>query len=347
MKRYALISPQAVRGQTVVSLKYHRNRLQTARNMSNLLGTFTFRIPTRIIFGVGVLEQVGVEAKSLGGTKILLVSDQTLHKAGYVERAVLHLERGGSQVETYTDVSPEPTLNEAIRIAEFARSRDYDLVVGLGGGSPMDMAKLASVARTNSGAVKDYVGVNKLVNRGAPKILIPTTAGTGSEVTPNAIVSLPEDEIKSGIVSPYLFADVALVDPQLTLTVPPKVTAATGFDALAHAIEANISKGANPVTDALSLRAIHLISKSLVAGYVDGSDLEARSDLALASTLAGMAIAGAGTCAGHAVAYAFAMKCKCPHGISTGLALPYIMEYNLPLRVEKLVNIALALGEKV
>jgi len=177
-------------------------------------------------------------------------------------------------------------------------------------------------------------------------ILIPTTSGTGSEITMNAVVKAETDSIKTGIVSQHLLADIAIVDPCLTLTMPPKSTAATGLDALSHAVESLMSVDSNPMTESIALEAVGLIFSNLRAAYQKGDDVAARRNMALASTMAGAAFGNAGVCAGHAAAYAFAVKCRIPHGISCAIALPYIMEYNAPACMSALAAISKTLGSQ-
>ncbi len=286
-------------------------------------------------------------ARRLGGDKALIVTDKVIVKTGLVERVSKSLEQAGLSVQVFDEVEPEPKLEVAEKAAEFSRKSGCNLVIGVGGGSVLDMAKVASIAPTNPGKMADYVGVGLIKQAGLPKILIPTTAGTGSEVTNIAVVSLAAEEIKSGIVGPQLMADVAIVDPEATLTMPPRLTASTGIDALTHAVEALMSVNSNPLTDALAYEAVKLVFRNLRKACYQGENLEARYGMSLAALLAGLAFGSAGVCGGHALAYAFAVKYNVPHGIACGLALPYIMEYNLPVCEEKLARIAVLAGESV
>ena len=311
---------------------------------------YSIRAPPQVVLGCGAVERVGGLAK-LFGERALVVTGRGAVESKRVDRVLKPLEEAGVQVEVYGEVEPEPDMSLAERVAEHARrlaeSRGLDVVVGFGGGSSLDMAKIASIAPLNRDPVRSYVGVDKVPRKGLPLILIPTTAGSGSEVSRVAVVISEEDEVKVGVVSDNVVADVAIVDPELTVTMNPKLTASTGVDALSHAIEAYMSLGANSYTDPLALEAVSLISWGLRRAYADGEDLEARAAMSEAALLAGLAFSNAGNCAGHAAAYAFAVKYRVPHGVSCGIALPYIMKFNSLAVPERLADIAVAMGVEV
>jgi alcohol dehydrogenase class IV len=313
---------------------------------SGLMKKHVFQFPKRVVFGLNTVETVGEEAKRLGGRKVFIVAGKVIQRTGLLEKVEESLRNEGFKIETFT-VEPEPRIKAAEDLAEAVRKEKYDLVVGVGGGSNMDMAKVASVIATNPGDVKQYVGVNLVQKPGLPKIMIPTTSGTGSEVTPNAIVISSAEEMKKGIVTPHNLAEVVIVDPLMTVLMPPKLTASSGLDALSHAIEAYMSVDSNPLTDVLALEAIRLISTNLPVAFANGENLEARSTMSLGALIAGITISSAGTCAGHAAAYAFAVKYRVSHGLSCAIALPYIMEYNAMACPSKLASVAEAMGEKV
>lgn len=222
---------------------------------------------SRIVFpplsyvGWGALTQLVPEVKRLGGTHVLVITDPALEKLGLVEQVASPLRQAGCSVHVYTDVVPEPPLETGEKAVAFARGGEFDLVIGVGG-SAMDLAKLAAVLAVHKGSVADYLnltGTRTLEKKGLPKILIPTTSGTGSEVTNISVLSL--DTTKDVVTHDYLLADVAIVDPQLTVSVPPRVTAATGIDALTHAVEAYVSVNASPTSDGLALQAMRLIAQ--------------------------------------------------------------------------------------
>ena len=289
-----------------------------------------------------MLEQLGSEAKRLGAARALVITGRTLFSLGTPTRAGEALKREGIDVEFLPNVEPEPSLETAEKVKEVVREGNYDLVVGIGGGSVLDVAKLASVMATNPGDVADYLGSGKVGKRGLPKILIPTTAGTGSEVSDVSV--LTREGRKVVVYSDYLFADVALVDPALTLSMPPKLTAHTGLDALSHAVEAYMSLDAWPVTDTLALKAIELVIGNLREAYRRGDDLEARSAMSLAATMAGIAFVNAGVCLGHALALVLGTKYKLPHGLAAGISLYHALCYNLLAVARKLAEAAPAFG---
>jgi len=303
-----------------------------------------FRVPNRIVFGENTVERLPEFVKEFKPRRMLVISDTVLEKVGLVDRVLAPLKSPGQELVVFEDVEPEPSLQNARMVADMARLKPYDLVIGLGGGSVLDMAKVASVAATNPEPVTSFIGVDRIPQRGLPMILIPTTAGTGSEITMNSVVRSEADAIKTGIVSQYLLADVAIVDPCLTLTMPPKTTASTGLDALSHAVESLMSVDSNSMTESLALEAVRLIFLSLRRAYENGDDHGARSSMALASVLAGMAFGNTGVCAGHALAYAFAVKYRVSHGVSCAVSLPYVMEYNAPACMAALASMGKAMG---
>ena len=245
----------------------------------------------------------------------------------------------------YDESKPEPKLEDLDEIVELVRGQSFKAVVGIGGGSILDAAKIASMAATNPGSIKQYIGANLVKKRGLPLILIPTTAGSGSEATQAAVLTL--DDVKVSVWDSNLFADVSLVDPLLTLSMPKKLTANTAIDALSHAIEALMSLDSNPLTDAIALEAVKLIGKYLRLAYANGQNLEARYNLSLAALMGGIVISNAGLCAGHGIAYTYATEYDLPHGASCALSLPYIMAFNLPACVDKLIAVAKAMGEPI
>jgi len=305
-----------------------------------------FRTPSLLLTGRGTIEQIGSEAKKLGGSRILILTDKGIKAAGLADFVQGLLEGEGLAVEICAEVEPEPPIESFEHCLQVAREGQFDLFIGLGGGSSMDMAKSVSVMMTNPGSVQDYFGVDKVQQPGLPKIAVPTTAGTGSEVTPIAILTDTAKQLKIGVVSPYLIPDVSIVDPQMTETMPPHVTAATGMDALTHAIESYTSLKANPLTDALAIQAIILIARSLRTAVANGADQAAREDMALGSLLAGMSFANASVTATHALAFPLGGKFDLPHGVANGLMLPYVMEFNCVGNLVKFAHIARLLGER-
>jgi alcohol dehydrogenase class IV len=227
------------------------------------------------------------------------------------------------------------------------RASAPDVLIGLGGGSSLDIAKVVSILLTNGGDVLDYVGIDKVPKRGMDTVLIPTTAGTGSEVTPIAVLSDTREHLKKGIVSDKLYARVALIDPELTLSLPPRVTAYTGMDALTHSIEAFTNRHAQPFIDAFALESIRLIGRNLRDAVHNGSDIRARYNMSLASLFGGLCLGSVNTAGTHALAYPLGGTFGVPHGIATSLLLPYVMEFNLPADPAKFSEIAVALGQDI
>ena len=309
---------------------------------------YAIQLPKRVVFGSGIADKIGGEAKLLGAKRTLIVTDETMGKMGLCDKVEKSLREVLEEVDVFDKVESEPTLAIADEIVR-ASKHNYDLVVGIGGGSVLDMAKLASAAAANpEQEASEFLGANKIKNPSVPKILIPTTAGTGSEATPFALVIT--NGKKKAIASSYNLADVVFIDAAFTATMPPRVTAFTGMDALSHAIEAFLSLGANPLTDSFALEAMRKISNNLEEAFSHGDNLNARMEMSLAAMLAGIAFGNAGVIAGHAIAHAFGARYKVPHGVSAALTLPYIMEYNAsaPAVGARMKEIATALvGERI
>jgi alcohol dehydrogenase class IV len=305
---------------------------------------FTVQLPKKIMFGEGVVKEIPEVAQKFSPKSVLLITDPIISKIGVSTKILEPLLEVGLKTEVFDRVEPEPSMSAADQVVRAARKSSCDLVIGLGGGSSLDMAKLASISATNLNPITDFIGVGKVPKPGLPKILIPTTAGTGAEITMNAIISNKEEHLKLGIVTPYNIADVAVIDPLLTLTMPPNVTAATGLDALTHAVESLMSIDLNLFCEPLAVKAVKLIFQSLPKAYREGDDIVARRDMSLASMLAGISLAISGVCAGHAAAYSFTVTV--PHGVGCALALPYVMEFNSSACLPRLVAIAEAAGAK-
>ncbi|MHB0870160.1 MAG: iron-containing alcohol dehydrogenase [Chloroflexota bacterium] len=307
----------------------------------------TFRIPSQITFGTGTAETIGAEARRLGGCHAFVVSDPALRQIGMTDQLVSWLAAQEVQATVYTEVEPEPSVQSVDRAGQAAQATGCDLVIGIGGGSAMDTAKAVAVLLANGGKVEDYLGIGLVPKRGVPSILTPTTSGTGAETTPNSLFYVPALRDKKAIVSPHTVPDVAIVDPLLTMTVPPSVTAATGVDALCHAVEAYTSLNASPLTDMYALEAIRLIGANLRTAVGNGNDLPAREAMARASFYAGIAIANAGTNAVHALAYPLQGQHRITHGIANSLLLPYVLEFNALSNLARFAQVAEAMGEPV
>ncbi|MBU4073895.1 MAG: iron-containing alcohol dehydrogenase, partial [Proteobacteria bacterium] len=242
---------------------------------------------------------------------------------------------------------PEPPLELADEGTKIALKKRCDGVVGIGGGSAMDLAKAIAVLAANKGKAEDYLGLNRVPGPGLPKIMIPTTAGTGSEVTFTSVFIRKKLKKKEGMNSPYLYPELALLDPELTLSLPPHPTAATGIDALCHAIESYTSINASPMSEMISLEAIQLISDNLRTAVHDGGNIEAREAMLLGSLYAGLGLANAGVTAVHSLSYPLGGRYGVSHGLANTIMLPRVMAFNLPGALEKFVDIAEVMGEIV
>ena len=304
-----------------------------------------FRTIPRIVMGPGALNQLADEAKALKAMKVLIVTDPGLIDAGLVKRAQAVLEQSDIKFAVFGDVEADPRYEIVADCVAMIRRENTDLIIGFGGGSPIDIAKVSAVMATNKGPISQYFGIDLIPQAGLPTLIIPTTAGTGSEVTPIAILSDHTEKLKRGIVSHHLFPSAALLDPELTLGLPAHVTAATGMDALIHAIESFTSKNATSISDMLARQAMQLIAKSIRTAYADGSNLAARSSMLEGSLLAGMAFCNAGVTAVHAFAYPIGAEFHIPHGVANSIMLTPVMEFNKLGSLEKFTKIAGYLGE--
>ena len=306
-----------------------------------------FRTTRRILFGLGAVEKTGPEAQLLKGKKVLIITDTGVIQAGLLQGIEKSLQSAGLPFVIFDGVEPDPRIEVVEKSVEKAKKEGIDLIIGFGGGSSLDIAKVTSIMITNPGKIDSYFGIDLVPNPGVPVILIPTTAGTGSEVTPIAILSDTKEKLKKGIVSAYLFPEVAIVDPKLTIGLPPSVTAFTGMDALTHAIEAYYSINATDLSDLLAVRAMELLSKNIRMAFAHGDNLLARSNVMEGSLLAGIAFANAGVGAVHAFAYPLGGEFHLAHGLTNTLMLPYVMRYNIMGCPSKFAQMAKAFGEKV
>jgi len=307
----------------------------------------TFQTTARIVMGPGSIENIGAEIKRLGASQVLVVTDPGLVKTGLVDKLERLLQAAGLSFTRFDEVEADPSYETAVKAAQRLAEDKADLIVGIGGGSAQDVAKVSSILATNVGPVSEYFGIDLVPSPGLKLILIPTTAGTGSEVTPIAILSDHHEKLKKGIVSAHLFPSVAILDPLLTLGLPPQVTAATGMDALIHAVEAYTSKNASPMTDLLAIQAIRLVYGSIRTAFSNGTDVEARGKMLEGSMLAGMAFANAGVTAVHAFAYPIGAEFHIPHGVANSIMLVPVMEFNMLGNIPKFAYLAEVLGENV
>jgi alcohol dehydrogenase class IV len=306
--------------------------------------SFTITQPTQIHFGQGMINSLPRIISSFNGANPLVVIDPGLEKAGMDSLITGILDKAGISSTVFNRVDPEPGLKLADLAAETARQNNCDCVVGAGGGSAMDIAKAASILLTNGGKAADYLGLGKIEKPGVPKIMVPTSAGTGAEVTFTAVFINEETGSKGGMNGDPLYPDAAILDPELTISLPPGVTASTGLDALAHALEAYTSIKAHPISEMYSLEAIDLITGNIRAAYADGRNLEARTNMLMASLLGGKALAMAGVGLVHAMAYPLGGMFSIAHGLANAVLLPYVTEYNLIGNLEKHAHLAALFG---
>lgn len=306
---------------------------------------FEFQVRPRVLYGPGVIRELAFEAEKSGGTRAVLVSDKVLGSLGLVDRVVSALAGGSVELAgIYDEVPPNSEVQVVERGAAFAIAAGADILIALGGGSVIDTAKGMNVILSEGGSLLDYEGAGLLNRPMKPLIAIPTTAGTGSEITIAAVIKDDARGIKLEFSSPFLQPTVAILDPELTLGLPPAITAATGMDALTHAIEAYLSPFAEPISDALALHAIKMITANLRAAVANGQDIEARGSMMLAASIAGMSFSNALCGIVHAMAHACGGRFGVPHGVANSILLPHGMEFNRQVAASRLAEIAPALG---
>jgi len=301
-------------------------------------------VTPEIIFGCGALSQLGESASRLGASKVFVVSDAGVIKAGWIEPALDYLHAAGLETEVFAELTTNPKDYEVSAGVEQYLATDCDAIVAVGGGSPTDVAKAIALLATNGGCLQDYEGINKIIRPLPPMVIAPTTAGAGSEVSQFAIIVDAERNLKMSIISKSLVPDIAIVDPELLRTKDSGLAAATGMDALTHAIESFVSLAATPLTEMHALRSIELIADSLRRAVVDRNDLEANTDMAMASMIAGIAFSNAILGATHAMTHQVDGLIDQHHGETNAAILPHVMAYNLPACLEKFQRIALAMG---
>jgi len=317
-------------------------------NTLKMTDVFMFQLPKRIIFGNGAIQQIGTEIKNLAVRKVIIITDSGIVKAGLLEGAISSLKREGIQFEVFDKVIPEPPINVVEECTLIVKKEKFEGVVGFGGGSSIDTAKAVSFMATNDGNIRGYLGVNNVKQAGIPKIFVPTTAGTGSELSHTFVLTDEQSNAKITSYSPYVFADLSIIDPVLTLNLPPKVTAESGIDALSHALESYVTVRSNPLSEMFSLKGIEYISKYLRQAYTKGTKLlEARYFMCLGVCMGTMAIRSSGVGAIHALCYPPGAKHHLSHGLAIALMMPHVMQYNLISNLAKYANVAEAMGEKI
>jgi alcohol dehydrogenase len=304
-----------------------------------------FLAPRKTILGKDAVAQLGREANALHAKKVLIVTDPGVVKAGLCQIVQEVLEKASISTAIFDKVEPEPPVRVVEACIAAIKADDYDLIVGLGGGSALDVAKGAASIAPYGENVLDYVGMDTIPGPGLPKTLIPTTAGTGSEATRVFVMTDEADNTKKVVFSDFLMSDVAILDPMLTLSMPSAVTADTGLDALVHAIESYVSVNTTPFAEILALEAISLIAHNLPIAFAKGTHLQARYNMLLAANLAGSAFTSGGLGAVHGLSYVLGTQYHMPHGRSNAIMLPHIMAFNRAGNLEKFARIGRAMGE--
>lgn len=298
--------------------------------------------PQKIVFGTGCTAQLCEDYLKMGRKRLFVLTAPPI--VPLIRPMAEKLAGEGVDVQIFDHIVAEPSISDFKQILAVAREFGTDSVIGVGGGSVLDITKLVATLIDSDQQVEDLFGTGFVKKRGCWFACMPTTAGTGSEVSPNAILLDERDKLKKGIVSPYLMADAAYVDPQLTVTVPPKVTAETGMDALTHCIEAYTNKFAHPVIDVYALTGIKLIAGNLLRAVKNGKDIEAREALLLGSLYGGMCLGPVNTAAVHALSYPLGGEFHISHGLSNAILLPSVMKFNRSANLEKYAQVAIACG---
>ncbi len=303
-----------------------------------------FSTTPRIVMGPGAITTIGDEVKKRGIGKVLIVTDKGVIGAGLTGAVEVALAEAGIAYAIFDGVEPDPRYEIVADCVAMVKKEKAELLIGLGGGSPIDITKTAAIMVTNEGPISEYFGIDLIPNPGLPTIMVPTTAGTGSEVTPIAILSDEGEKLKKGVVSPYMYPSMGILDAELTIGLPPHVTAATGMDALIHAVEAYTSINATGLTDMFNIRAIELIYNNLRIAYAKGDNIEARSAMMEGALLAGIGFANAGVTAVHAFAYPIGAEFHIPHGVANTLMLPHVIRYNVLGNLPKFAGLAKPFG---
>ena len=312
--------------------------------MSDLLNRWTFRTTPTVVFGRGCLDELPDQVRRIADGPVLIVTDKGLVEAGVVERVTHELARADINVEVWDEVQPEPPTTSVDACAEAIRQANPTVVLGVGGGSAMDTSQIAACVATNGGMAEDWIGVEVLREPGVPTISVPTTAGTASEVTGNAVVVLPDRSNKMTVVSPFIYPRTALIDPSLTDTVPSHITAATGMDTFCHAAESFIAGRATQHTRQPAADALRRTLEFLPRAVADGTDREARDQMAYACLQAGFSLANAGVILVHGLAHAIGARARIPHGVANTVCLLPVMRLTAERNSTRLADLAEPLG---
>ena len=309
-----------------------------------MISPFEFLLPTKIRYGAGGIQVLGEELRTLNAMKIMVITDKGLSNSSIMNTLTALLRQEGFTFLIYDEIEANPKDYSVEACAEIARAEEIDTLVAFGGGSPIDAAKAVAVLARQGGHVRDYQGKGKIRADCLPLLTIPTTAGTGSEVTFSSVITDTKEKFKFTIKSTSIAAKTAIIDPALTLTVPPMITAATGIDALTHAIEGYTANCTEPIAEAVGLYAVEYIANNIVEAVKNGNNLAARDNMMMGSLLGGLSFSHADVASVHCMAEALGSIYDAPHGMCNSILLPYVMEYNLPDAAYKYARIARAMG---
>ncbi|MCB2358723.1 iron-containing alcohol dehydrogenase [Clostridium estertheticum] len=301
---------------------------------------YSIGMPRKVFSGLDSILKIEEIIKMCGAKKVVLITDKGVFNAGILEKPLEVLRSLNVEINIISDVPTEPEKKQVMQIFKEANEFKADLIIAIGGGSVMDTTKLVAVLMKNEGYRENILDTSLIIENGVKTVMVPTSSGTGAEVTPNAIVIIPEEELKVGIVTDKFIGDYVILDPQMTKSLPPHITASTGIDAFCHCIECFISKKSNPISDIFALKGINLISKYIRRAYINGNDMEARENMLLAAFYGGLSISSASTVAVHALSYPLGGKYRIAHGVSNAMLLPYVMEFNANSILDKLIIVA-------
>lgn len=309
-----------------------------------MISSFRLRTPDWILFGSDTVKQVGPEAKRLGAGRVMVLTDPGVANAGMLEPVAESLKEVGLDYDVFDQVEPEPSIQNLKEASRLAKEGKFDVFVGVGGGSSMDCTKMVSALMTNKGEFHGFFGVDNVPKRGLPTIMVTTTSGTGSEVTRMAVFTDTDANLKKVVSAQNILADVAIVDPKMTRTMPQGVTAATGFDAFIHAVESYVAVNASPLTDIIALESVKLIAENLGPAFSNGDDMTARYFMALGSLMAGITLNNAGVGAVHALAYPIGAEYHLSHGLALIVIFAETMRSIAVSNLPKLRDMGEAMG---
>lgn len=308
---------------------------------------YTYKMPTELFFGRGASSKIGEKVLELGGKKALIVTDKGVVGAGLLSVIEESLKTSNIAYVIFDEVESDPSIETVAKGTEVLKEAGCDIVLGVGGGSSMDAGKAVATMATNPGKIFDYIGLGKVKNKALPIIAVPTTSGTGSEATYWSVLTDKKTKFKTGVGGWVLMPTLAIVDPLLTKTLPPKVTAFTGMDALTHAMESYVCKDTQPISEGLAIHAMKLIARSLRKAVANGDDIDAREDMIMGSLMAAMAFNVTRLGLAHALVPPLGSRFNVPHGLANAILLPHVMEFNVMAIPEKFIEIAKIFGENV